>query len=624
MRNRLLDVLAIAGFCVLSGVAVTAASSTAEEYEISIYAAYSSWFWMGIVVSFVLGATIVVRSSEGPHRRRYLALGVGLVLLTNAILLFLPIIRGYYVFGGGDMYTHLGHITEIVENGHVNDENYYPGIHVHTLIVMQISGLDFYAVKNVLAPLFSVAYWLGVVVFGLRLTDDSRGVRYLVPFALLPVFKQAELYYGPNMFTFALYPLALYAVLGVRSSRSRFVALLSLVFCYFVFTHPVTTLVGLFTIALIAVSKLATATVHGDRPPVKQSVPLVTVPVAVVVMFVYWYYSFPKILLMTTGMIWSLFFGVETSQLGEYSNALENVPLALGDLVAVVAYGRGSEILLSVGGSVVVLYLGYRIAFGRSRLRWQYVFVVAGFGVFSALAAALLVNPIMLTWTRLFKYAQFFAVLLLAMALYVSVHRSERSVGRRDLAVVAVLLVLTSLVVFGFYDSPLQRGTNNHVPETRLEGMEWFVDHREEGRLAHGFSYRYEHAFLGIDPDPRTGTGVAVPEQLGYGNASSFATPNRTGRYLLVTERLEEYYPSIHPDYPEFWKYGPEDFRRLDRDEGLNRVYANGGLRVYRASSRPVATPVNATEPGPEREPEPQTIRETTPSRRGGLRWSGG
>ena len=619
MRNRLLDVLAIVGFCVLSGVAVTAASSTAEGYEVSIYAAYSWWFWSGIVVSFVLGATIVVRSGEGPARKRSLALGVGLLVLTNVVLLFLPVIRGYYVFGGGDMFTHLGHVREIVENGHVNDENYYPGIHVHTLMAMQVSGLDFYTVKHALTPLFSVVYWLGVVLLGRRLTDDSRGVRYLVPFALLPVFKQAELYYGPNMFTFALYPVLLYAVLGVSSSRYRYVTLLSLVFCYFVFTHPVTTLIGLFTIALIAASKLVTATVRGDRPPVKQSVPLAAIPVAVVVLFVYWYYSFRQILLMTTGMVWSLLFGVDTSQLGEYSNALENVPLEPADLAAVVAYGRGSEILLSVGSCLAVLYLGYRVASGRARLRWQHVFAVAGFGVFSALAAALLANPIMLTWTRLFKYAQFFAVLLLGMAAYVYAHRSGRSLGRRDLAVVAVLLVLTSLVVFGFYDSPLQRGTNNHVPETRLEGMEWFVDHREEGRLSHGFSYRYEHAFLGTDPDPRTGTGARVPERLGYGNASSFATPNRTDRYLVVTEQLEAYYPSVHPDYPEFWKYHPADFRRLDRDEGLNRVYANGGLRVYRVSSRPVATAANGTE-----RQSARTDASSIASPRGGPRWSGG
>lgn len=588
MGVRTLKGVTIVAFTLVAVLALTAASSSASGYEISIYAAYPWWFWGGIIGTFGLGTVVVLRSTHVANGKLFLTLGVGILLLANTFLLFLPVIRGYYVYGGGDMLTHLGHVLDILEEGYVSESNYYPGIHVHTTMVMKITGLDYYAVKNVLAPVFSVAYWFGILALGVRVVDESAAFHYLVPFALVPIFKRDELYFGPNMLSFSLYPLLLYALFSVRQSRNRFVVLVSMLFCYFVFTHPVTTLLGLITIVLVAASKSTTSRWHGDRVSVKQSLSVVTIPVAVGVLFVSWYFSFEEILTMLFGMVGSLLFGVGTSQFGEYSSALESVPLAPLDILEVVLFRMGSEILLMVGTVFVILYLAFHIKYGDQRLCWEQLFWVVGFGLFSVLAAAFLVNPVMLTWTRLLKFAELFAILLVATAAYVYASGSRQSFGRRNLVIVGVILVLVSLVVFGFYNSPLQRSTNDHITETRFESMEWFVDHRNETRLAYGFSYRYEHAFLGKEPNSRTYSERPIPAHFGYHNATTFATPNHTGSYLIVTTRLEEYYPSLHPDYPQDWKYTQRDFQRLGQDEGLGKIYANGGVRIYRASSEPI------------------------------------
>ncbi|MFC4451573.1 hypothetical protein [Halorussus aquaticus] len=616
MGRRTLKALGTAAFTLLTVLGLTAASSSAKGYEISIYAAYPSWFWWGLVATFVLGTVVVLHSKDVVHRRRYLALGTGIMLVANAFLLLMPVVRGYAVFGGGDMFTHLGRVIEILETGHLNEGNYYPGIHLHAVMLMEVTGLDYYTIKNVLAPVFSVAYWLGILALAVRVTDNSTAFHYFVPFALLPILKRSEVYFGPNVLSFSLYPLLLYALFSVRRSRNRFVTLVALVFCYFIFTHPVTTLIGLGTIALVAASRLVTARLRGHRLPIKRSVTVVTIPVAVGVVFVSWYYSFLKILTMTVSMLGSLVLGIGTSQLGEYSNALQNVPLSLADLLAVVVFRKGTEILLTVGTVFVILYLAYHVKYRDLELRWQYLFWVAGFGLFCALAAALLVKPIMLTWTRVLKFAEFFAVLLVATAAYVYAGRSRRTVGRRDVVVVGVVLVFVTLIVFGTYNSPLQRETNSHVPETRIEGMEWYLDNRDADRLAFGFNYRYEHAFEGVSPNPRAYAERPIPAHFGYDENATFATRNRVGSYLLVTQRLEEYYPALHPEYPEYWQFTPRDFRRLDRDERLGKIYANGGLRIYLASSEPPgrpggqnATAAPATRVGPIR---------------GGPRWSGG
>lgn len=586
MKEQTLKLLAVTGFSLITVLAVTAMSTYATGYEISIYRVYPWWFWCGIIGVVAIGTAILLGSADIADRRLYFGIGVVVVLLANCLLLFLPLIRGYYGFGGGDMLTHRGYVLDIQEFNRIGVGNYYPGVHVHIAMAMDVTGLDFFTLKNVISPAFSVLYWLGLLTLGKRLFDKPAKVHYFTPFALLPVFKRWEHFYAGQMTSLALLPLLLYAIFSVDRARARYLTVGVVIFLYVVFTHPVTTVVSLFIIGIVAASRFVSSRLEGGSLSVRESFPVFALPMAVVVLFYSWYYSFTGIVYMTVGMVAALLGGSGASQASEYSSALSSMPLTSVQIAELALTRKGLELVLAFVTVLAIVYMANRFRHGTVQIGWTHIFTVASFGFFSAVSAVFLISPMMLDWFRMFWHAELFAVLIIGMATYAYVQASQ-SRKSRLVAVGLVVIVLSSLIVFGFYNSHLTRSPTDHITESRVDSMEWFVEHRDQTETAYGFNKRYVHALTGVESntDVYTEWTTPIPDHFSYNNSSTFATSNRNGSYLVITTKLERWYPALHPEYPQHWKYSPSDFRKLDRDDGLAKVYDNDGVRVYKVTT---------------------------------------
>jgi len=585
VNERKIKALVVAGFSLIALLGLTVSRVPAPDgYEMSIYAALPWWFWYGLVVGYVVGAVVIVSSASADDRRTYLGLGVGIILSVNAFLILLPMMRGYFAFTGGDMLTHRGYVLDILRDGYVGVGNYYPALHVHSVIAMQVLGLDFFPVKDVLVAVYSLVYWTGLLILVGRLTDQSRAYHYATPFVLLPVIN---VYFGPSQGSYYLYPLFLFGLFGVWRSRRRYLAVVYVVISFVVFFHPMTTVIFVLTVGLVAVSRLVTSLLKGERPTLKRSIPVFALPFVTGILFSAWYFSFEKILSMAANIVLGLLATSGTSQLGGYSDALDNLPLGPIELLELVAYRRGTEIALAFLGVVAALYLAWRY-WTRREVEWEHVFAALSFGTFSSIAAALLVNPVFLWWGRFSRFTNLYGIFLTVFGVFALAGgvRSRTRKSDRTLTVgcLVVVFLIVTVTVFGFYTSPLQRSTGKHVPESRVEGMGWFVEHRDDEELAYAYGsiYRYDHALWGVESNPRHFTGRRIPDHLGYREASTFGTPERAGDYLVVTDRVEQYYPKLHPNHPDQWLYTPAEFGRLSRDENLIQVYDNGGMQVYK------------------------------------------
>jgi hypothetical protein len=53
-------------------------------------------------------------------------------------------------------------------------------------------------------------------------------------------------------------------------------------------------------------------------------------------------------------------------------------------------------------------------------------------------------------------------------------------------------------------------------------------------------------------------------------------------------------YPAQFPEYRRFWRYTPENFDRLNRDETVSQVYDNGEFDLYMIQSREFADSLDA------------------------------
>jgi len=174
-----------AGFLGLLGGLVVAHGATATSYEVNIYTATPTLFWVGVAVAYLAFFLTVVGSS----RSRTVSLGVLLGGGATTAIAGLPLIRGYHFFGHSDSLTHLGWVRSI-ETGSLNTfEFVYPGTHSLTLVVHQTTGLDVPFSMMLVVLGFVVTFLIFVPLTVYTLTEDIRAtaIAGFSGFLLLPI-----------------------------------------------------------------------------------------------------------------------------------------------------------------------------------------------------------------------------------------------------------------------------------------------------------------------------------------------------------------------------------------------------------------------------------------------------
>ena len=143
---RLLSSRSLAGVgfgAVIIAAGIALLTPPADGYEMSIYAAFPWYFWALLIASVLVGQLIVLRAGVTADKDGSdWWFGVLLVLLSNALLLFLPYARGYPYFERADVLTHLGHIRTIQTTGMIGPENIYPNIHQLVLALARLQALS--------------------------------------------------------------------------------------------------------------------------------------------------------------------------------------------------------------------------------------------------------------------------------------------------------------------------------------------------------------------------------------------------------------------------------------------------------------------------------------------------
>jgi hypothetical protein len=322
--------------------------------------------------------------------------------------------------------------------------------------------------------------------------------------------------------------------------------------------------------------------------------------------FVAWYYNFTGMIIRFE-IVYNTVFGMQegTAPIQNYSTTVSRTSPELIDLVriAVFRYGLGALLLL-LGGFFVLAMTALWI-----RKRFEPDFFTVLFSVMMLLfgigAAGFLVIDLIVGIDRPLAIAKIFATLLVSGLFYLLLRERDltqlsgpyRLGFNASLAV--VILVVVSLATFSLYPSPLGSEKNHQVTEMELEGTAWTFDHRNSsiGSDEIGIAQRrFYDAHEGKDaPD------VVVPEddttppaRFNYTTRQYLGQSYEEDQYLMITELGRVTYPTQFPEYRRFWRYTPENFDRLNRDETVSQVYDNGEFDLYMIQSREFADSLDA------------------------------
>jgi hypothetical protein len=587
-RTRPRKVALGVGFAALLLGVLAAYTSPATGYELSMFAQTPVAYFFGLAVALLVSVWLSFRIIDAPWLSRA-ALLLGGLSVTSVVAL--PLVRGYYLYGGGDSLTHLGWTRELLEGTLEPTGLLYPGIHMMTIFVTEVTGLRLGRSQMHVA----LAFILVFVIFVALTVRVLAGRKWAVPVGLfaglllLPVNNvsvhvQAHPLTQSLLFVpFALYLVVLYAVgdgeqtnpLGIGSQTG---VLLTLAAAALIFVHPQGALNLILVLAAIAgVQFLARHTRLGEA--IDQHRPVYVPTVVAVAVFALWAPRFERVWNAAAGVVNRLLYGAApANEITQRAASLTDVGGSIGTLF-VKLFGIAFLFCLLAGAVILVWSTGRldnRFPERNGLLGYLVVALVplgAGFAVFFLSSSN----------TMHFRYLGFIMVpvtILGALALAEGADAlTSRFSSRQIRAGLAVFfLVLMPLALATVHSTPYIYKPTGDITEMRYEGIDSTVEQMDR-----------DIAFAGIRAPPDrlvdASQGTERAERLALGGTT---IPGPVfGTNLTSYYDSPRYVPVDRSDYLrevvlyEELRYSADGFEELSTDPALSRVKSTGEFRLY-------------------------------------------
>ena len=598
-RNRIAKLLLLVGFLALAGAVVAARRDPATAYELSIYAATPTAFWVGVYAALFVGLVVALLPDAGRLRGGAILLGGAAAISIVA----LPVLRGYHFYGTADPLTHLGWARDLSTGALDTFTFFYPGLHGITVVLNRLGGYSLERGVLVGVLLFAVVY---VIFVALTVRTVSGGAGALAigafsAFPFLPInnlsvsfkahpFSQTTLFAALALFLFVKYVTEADDATG-RGWLARFGGgspyglLLVVAGGGAVLYHPqaATDLLVIFA-AVCAVQFL----VRWRRPghPIAGHRTMYAPTALVALVYAGW----------TLRTDW--FFGSaerHAAQLMEFvlgGGAAGEAVASQGSSLAAIGVGL-PEIFLKLFGvnaayGVLAALLVLLVALGRidrdgaDTAALTTYLAAAGAGI-AALIALYFVGSISEMYFRHLGFLSLLVTVLGAVALLelTSAVSARATPGRLRVAIAIWFVLALPLGLATVYQSPYIYKASQHVPEAQMDGYAFAFEQAGADEPVAGVRVRparFSDAIYGtVESDANQEAGRwnyvrGVPD----GGLARLGESVGEG-YVIVTDadRQREVGP-----YQEL-RHSRSGFRSLDAQAGVDRVHSTGEADLY-------------------------------------------
>lgn len=599
---RTLKIASIINFTLLLLILVIInRTPSASFYEISIYEVYPWYFWFLIITTIFIGEMVLLKSSLLSEKsNNFWIIGFISILLTNMILLFMPFIRGYIIYGRGDVLTHIGSINDICRVSSIGTNNFYPLDHILTVSLCYITNIKVEKAVNLIPPLFSIFYMGSVYILSRSIFEEKSEIIFTLAISSILLFSKNNLIFAPNVQSFLLFPFILYILFKSRSYKKTMefsILLIIIIFCA-VFFHPMTTIFLVITLLTIELSRIFVKKVYKKRITEWlnfQEKSMFNILFIILIIFFLWYFSFSLICKCFNTVINWFFFEIGSSEAGKYTTLISNTSPSILDIVQIILNMYGQVIIL---GTLFVIFSLYffnaeRKKKDNQKLKIYHLYFCIISIVFIVISALVFFNNFIIEFGRVSKYDIFFTSIFVAISYGLTYNRlkeSKNSSSSKKIIYVSLCFVFILLIyfsIFNLYISPRIKSVNEQVTEDEIKGMASFYNHRNQGMLIQeiGISQERFHDLIFGTSVPsknvRYGLDTLPIDHFGYTNDTNYGNYYDSSRYLLVSSSGRNLYPELYPKYEKYWRFTPEDFYNLEKDTSVLRIYDNPTLNIY-------------------------------------------
>ncbi len=635
-NNRLKFLSILSTFYIILVLCIIINVGVSEGYEISIYQTYPIYFWFLIIGLFLVGIfyCLHVCLKIKYLDKYFLLIPIFTILFTSMLLIFLPFIRGYAIFGRVDVLSHIGLMKDILNTGQFNN-NWYPILHIFGVQFSKITTINIEIVTMIFPVIFYLFYIIGIFYMGKELFGKKIGfIIFLISF--IPLFGPSTTFFAPSTLGLFILPFLMYMFLkSIKDERYSLLYIISM-FSFVIF-HP---LRGLFFIVIIAII-LFTVTLYDNlnkNPSGKSSNssfnnesyggsnleqrPWFCLPRGQKQRH-FWrgqkilknFYSFKKIsiwlrLILLSSIIWStwyilyepyhralwsvqgLFLSFFESNYQVYGDIVQDFSTPLFYALRVGIFRLGSlGIMTILVLFFIFIFISQKKGFKkRFESKMQTTLMIFLFSFFSVITFLFFLIGSPGGYGRYLSYVIIFSTFLVGLLFYLIYTDIKSIINKYHISkfIYFLFAIMVILSIFSLYDSPI-RGTDNHqVTRMELIGMEWMFEHRNHNltieELQGTSQYRFYSAIYGdrdYGKNIRYKMNQIVDPHFGYDDNDTLGDQYEANAYLVISKINRIRYQELYPGWEEAQFFTNEDFKKFEFDKTVNSIYRNAEFDGY-------------------------------------------
>jgi hypothetical protein len=586
----------ISSIFILLVFCIIAATPQASSYETSIYGAYPWYFWGLIVLSMTFGIIMLIRGTfadKEKHLHGYRG-GLTIVIVTNLIILLLPIFRGYYVSDAADEVSHLGWIKDIALTGHIGVTDVYPISHIIAFQTSSITTLDPRFVIMIFPSIFYLTYLIGIFLLARTLSKKFGTVLLVMTFSLPLIFTSFNNEFLPTQFSLYLVPIILFLFFKRYSNHYlKYSIMFYILLVLIVFVHPLGCLfiIGLFVLLGISFAfynlLLKRINIRDNSTTINWVSTLAPTSILIVLFFA-WYFRFKMINeSINNFFLWFINRG-GVSPLATVVREGQNSNLNMLQIVHLILNTYGHVILFTILSLIALGIIGKKLLSKHKVPTLGEIYFSLCFLAFSLFYITTLLGNFIVTGQtlRVFCWALFASILLNGIVFYEWISKLRNHINITFITILTIVIIISSIVgLFTEYNSPSQRTTGDQVTLASMDAMQWFYDNKARLNTIYydQIVYRAADYLYGTDSaKPVTiGNFLPVPNDLGYEKYGSIADYFDQNIYLVFIRRDLE----SKKLFPTVGIYTWSDYNQLLSDPGVGRIYSDGDTEIMEVFS---------------------------------------
>jgi hypothetical protein len=585
--------LATIGFILIAvALGIIAINPPATGYEISIYNAYPSYFWIFIIGSIACGICILVHRAFSNEKSKWWIAGFSIIIFANLVVILLPMFRGYFISNMGDELEHLGMIKDIALTGHIGDRNVYPVSHILVSQISSICGLDSRLVIKIIPSVFYLLYMIGLYLLARQISGKFGQALLVSAFSSVLLFTYFNYLFLPTQLFLFLIPLVLFLFLR-KSSSPSYATIFLILLLPMPFLHS---LCPLFLVAIfllfglsILIHRFLAKRSHAQNLAISYPPGMVLGPALLVfIIFFMWFSNFALFRTTITEAYEWFAYGHGVPPVESMAEAWYMANFTIPEFIDLFIKNYGHDLLFSLLSLIAVFAILRRVFSSQGPPKLEEIFFSLLFLVFGLFYISTLFGAFIRTGQsiRIFCWSLLAATVLNGIVFHEWILRLRGKWFKVCVHLIAIIIMAAAVIgVFSMYYSPHIKQANLQTTAMDMYGMEWFFQHKSNDKTMclEGLPSRALNAIYGFDaPKPESvGAFYYVLPHLGYEENKSVADYLHSSDYLVVTERIRAYKTILWPDVGV---YTLNELNRLGSDPGVSMVYSNRELEIWRVS----------------------------------------